>query len=314
MSIRIRNFGGRLLWFARKYRSDWVSRFSFPLVAALRTPKINAFIDDFLRQKETPPFKFLMLETVNRCNGKCAFCPANVRDEKREYKKMSDDLFSKIIDELVDINWTGTIFLQVNNEPLLDKRLMGFAKEIKQKRPDCKICIISNGTLLNIEKVRAMVSLIDELVINDYSDKYRLAAHLKEIYQYVKKNPREFAAMEISISRRYSGEILATRAGNAPNKPKKNNHVVAPCVYPFTDLIIFPDGKVGMCCNDCFEVSEFGDVNQNRLLDIWNNEKFTALRKAMRQGRESYPFCKECDVVDAGSREKAIAAEKANKS
>ena len=73
--------------------------------------------------------------------------------------------------------------------------------------------------------------------------------------------------MEISISRRYAGEILATRAGNAPNKPKKNNRVSAPCIYPFTDLIIFPDGQVGLCCNDCFEVTGFGDVTQDRLME-----------------------------------------------
>ena len=61
MSVKIKNFGGRLLWFARKYRSDWVSSVSFPLVAALRTPKINAFIDRFLQKEETPDFQFLML-------------------------------------------------------------------------------------------------------------------------------------------------------------------------------------------------------------------------------------------------------------
>ena len=87
----------------------------------------------------------------------------------------------------------------------------------------------------------------------------------------------------------------------------------APCIYPFTDLIIFPDGQVGMCCNDCFEVTAFGDVTQDRLRDIWRNEKFTELRKAMRQGREHYPFCVECDVVDAGSREKIIATREARR-
>ncbi len=35
------------------------------------------------REGQTLVFRILNLETVNRCNGKCAFCPANVRDEKR---------------------------------------------------------------------------------------------------------------------------------------------------------------------------------------------------------------------------------------
>lgn len=311
MSISIRSFlggGGRILWFVRKHYSNCVSRFSFPVVARLRAPKINAYIDNFLQMEETPCFKFLMLETINRCNGKCAFCPANIRDEKRTFKKMSNEVFSKIIDELVEMKWVGTIFLQVNNEPLLDKRILDFSKEIRNKKPECKICVITNGTMLTIEKLQEMAGLVDKLVINDYSDRYRLSDNLDGIYRYVKKHSQEFQDIEIEINRRFSGEILATRAGNAPNKPQKNNHLVSPCIYPFTDLIVFPDGKVGICCNDCLETTDFGDVRHEKLVDIWNGDKFVELREAMRKGRDQYPFCVECDVVDAGSREKAIAS------
>lgn len=309
MSIKIQNFGGILMWEMRKHYSNITSRIAFPLVAYLRAPQINGFIEKFFMEKETPIFKFLMIETINRCNGRCAFCPANIKAEKREYQKMSNQLFTKIIDELVKINWTGTIFLQVNNEPLLDPRIMDFAKEIRQKKPDCRICMITNGTLLNIERVRNMIQLIDELIINDYSEKYQLSKNIADIYKYVKKNKRKFESIEIKINRRFNDEILATRAGNAPNKPKKNSHLVAPCIYPFTDFIVFPDGKVGMCCNDCLEITEFGNVNREGLLEIWNNDKFSMLRKAMKNGRNYYSFCKECDVVDAGSREKVISGE-----
>ena len=71
-------------------------------------------------------------------------------------------------------------------------------------------------------------------------------------------------------------------------------------------MIIFPDGQVGMCCNDCKEITNFGNAESENLFDIWRNEKFKALREAMRKGRDNYGFCRECDVVDAGSREKVI--------
>ena len=125
------------------------------------------------------------------------------------------------------------------------------------------------------------------------------------IYREVKKNEELFSAVDIIINRRYGKEILATRAGYAPNKPIKNNNVNTPCIYPFTDLVIFPDGKVGMCCNDCEENSNFGDVREESLTEIWYNEKFIELRNAMLVGR-NYQFCKECDVVDAGGREEQI--------
>lgn len=309
MPIKIHSFGGIMIWELRKYHSQLTSKISLTVAGRFRKAKINAYIGKFLDAADPPCFRFLMLETLNRCNGKCEFCPANVNVEKREYKKMSDELFHKIINDLIEMKWTGSIFLQVNNEPLIDTRILTFASEIRNKLSGVYICIITNGTLLSIDKVREMVPLVDELIINDYSTKYALDSHLKEIYKYVKKNKVTFKNIDISINRRYNGEILATRAGTAPNKPKKNNHITFPCIYPFTDMIIFPDGKVGMCCNDCFEVTDFGDANKESLLKIWKNDRFGRLREKMRNGRNCCKFCKECDVVDAGSREKEISIE-----
>ena len=101
--------------------------------------------------------------------------------------------------------------------------------------------------------------------------------------------------------------MLSTRAGTAPNKHKKNNNIESPCLYPFTDLIVYPNGSVGMCCNDCFEVTNMGNVNHEDIRDIWIGEKFTELRLKMKSSRMNSLFCSECDVVDAGYREKEIA-------
>lgn len=170
-----------------------------------------------------------------------------------------------------------------------------------------EISLVSNGTLLTPEKMDEMVGKIDEIVINDYSEQYALAEPHKGIYKHVRKNQERFGSMSITINRRYRKEILATRAGNAPNKPQKNNNVDTPCIYPFLDLLIFPDGKVGMCCNDCKEITDFGDITKNSLVEIWHNVKYKKLREAMKSGHRScYPFCKDCDVVDAGEREMFI--------
>lgn len=306
MSIKIRSFGGPLIWLMRKYHSDLTSRIVLSTVEKVRRKRIYNYIDRFLSAEITPPFQFLMLETVNRCNGTCSFCPAAAGTDHRPYKKMEKELFDKVITELTERNWKGSIFLQVNNEPLLDRRLASFAGEIRERLPQCRICIITNGTLLNVSKLKAVADLIDEMVVNDYSETYKLSPNIKELYSYVCHHNEEFGSTEIVIARRYSKEILATRAGAAPNKPYKNNKIDSPCIYPYTDMIVFPDGKVGMCCNDCFEVTCFGDLNTENIFDVWENEKFMELRNRMARGRSAYPFCVECDVVDAGSREKII--------
>ena len=295
-----------MIWWMRKHHSDLTSRIALTTAENVRRKKIEKYIDMFLSADTILPFRFLMLETVNRCNGTCSFCPAAAKAERRPYKKMSEALFDKIIMELVERNWIGSIFMQVNNEPLLDKRLFIFIKRIREKLPQCRICIITNGTLLNIDRLKAMSCLVDEMVVNNYSEKYKLNPNIKKLYSYVRNHKKEFNSTEIVIVRRYSKEILATRAGAAPNKPRKNNRINSPCIYPFTDMVVFPDGMVGICCNDCFEVSNFGDLNKENIFEVWQNEKFTELRRKMVKGRDAYSFCTECDVIDAGSREKII--------
>lgn len=216
-------------------------------------------------------------------------------------------MYCSIIEELRDAEWEGKLFLNINNEPFVDVRILKFAEYAKSTIPGVFVELITNGTLLSPKKMYDLVGKIDSLVINDYSNRYELSEPHRSIYREIKAHEEAFRNIKVIINRRYSQEILATRAGYAPNKKEKNNNVNGPCIYPFTDLLIFPDGKVGMCCNDCKEVTDFGDVTQNRLLEIWNNEKFVNLRRAMKSGdRRNYPFCKECDVVDAGGREKQI--------
>ena len=49
-------------------------------------------------------FDHVEIETINRCNGICSFCPVNRKVDTREFKKMDKSVFEKIINELSDIN------------------------------------------------------------------------------------------------------------------------------------------------------------------------------------------------------------------
>lgn len=305
MSVKINSFGGPLVWFFRRHFSSITSRMMLSFVAYKRSKVTQKYVNWFLEQKETPLFQNVMLETVNRCNGKCAFCPANVKDEKRPFQKMDEGVFNNVIQQLKKLDWHGKLFMCVNNEPFMDKRILDFSRYAKRELRDIKIVMISNGTLISIGMLDEMVGVVDQITINDYSEQYKLSSHIRKLYQHIKKKPEKFRNMQIVINRRYAKEILATRAGAAPNKPTKKVNINIPCLYPFTDLIVFPEGKVGICCNDCFEVTDFGNVMQDGIEKIWNNPSFRGVREAMRNGRK-YPFCRECDVMDAGERENEI--------
>ena len=75
---------------------------------------------------------------------------------------------------------------------------------------------------------------------------------------------------------------------------------------PFTDMFIFPDGRMGLCCCDNFEVTTLGDLNEQTLQEIWKGEKYQDARKKIGEGRQNFPFCKHCDFIDAGLRMDAV--------
>ena len=300
MSIKINSFGGILVWWFRKNFSQYTSRIALETAARIYQKKTVEYIKKFNSSEEKPLFRLVNIETINRCNGSCAFCPANARSEKRSLKKMDEMMYKNIINQLAEISWEGQIFLNVNNEPLLDKNIIEYARYAKETLgSNVLLSMFTNGTLLTIEKLEKLAEYLDILIINNYGERYSLNENNRKIYKYVKKNRKYFENIDITINRRYSQEILATRAGSAPNKKEKNNNVNSPCIYPFTDLTIFPDGKVGLCCNDCFEVTDYGNINEEKLIEIWNSQKFDVVRNRMEKGRNYFEFCKECDVIDS---------------
>ena len=71
---------------------------------------------------------------------------------------------------------------------------------------------------------------------------------------------------------------------------------------PFTDMWIVPDGRLGICCCDNFEVTTLADLKETSLKEAWNSPKYRELREKVRTGRQNYDFCKHCDFIDAGLR------------
>jgi len=259
-----------------------------------------------MRAKEAPQPLVVNLETINRCNSTCEFCTANKNAEKRPYKRMEDELFYSIIDQLADWNYKGHLTMYGNNEPWLDTRIVEFHKYAREKLPEAFIFMSTNGLLLDVEKVKAVVPYVDQLIINNYCLDMKLHKNIQVIYKYILDHPNEFKDVDILIQMRYLKEVLTNRAGSAPNKQATEKVVKETCLMPYTDMWIMPNGKLGICCCDNFEVTDLADLHETPLKEGWNSEKYRILREAIRTGRQNYPFCKHCDFIDAGLRMDAV--------
>lgn len=207
---------------------------------------------------------------------------------------MTDQLFKKIIDQLAEIDYSGRLALFSNNEPLLDDRILDFHKYAREKLLNARMHLYTNGTLLTKEIFVELIKYLDELIIDNYNQNLDLIPASKMIEEYAEENPE--IKEKVTIVLRKPNEILTSRGGDAPNRTEVNIENGISCVYPFQQLIIRPDGKVSLCCNDPLGKSTMGDANEESLLDIWNGEKFNFVRKQIINGRENYEHCKRCDV------------------
>lgn len=307
MSIRIHNFMGRLGWNLKKYVPMLSSNSYLTLQRATRNKAQKAYIEYFFAQKEAPHPLVVNVETINRCNSTCEFCTANKNAEKRPYKRMDEDLYYSIIDQLADWGYKGHLTLYGNNEPWLDTRIVEFHKYAREKLPEAFIFVSTNGLLLDMDKVRAIKPYLNQLIINNYCLDMKLHPNVQIIYDYIKSHPQEFEDLEILIQMRYLKEVLSNRAGSAPNKQATEKIIKETCLMPYTDMWIMPNGKMGICCCDNFEVTDLADLNKVSLKEGWNSQKYKELREAIREGRQGYGFCKHCDFIDAGLRMDAVS-------
>lgn len=257
---------------------------------------VNRMVEE-LRDKEEP-FNHVEIETINRCNGNCSFCPVSRQKDTREYQIMEEGLFQSIIDQLAELQYHGRLALFSNNEPFLDPDILPRHQYARKKLPNARMHLFTNGTLLTIEKFKELMLYLDELIIDNYQQDLELIKPCREIVSYCEEHP-DFKK-RVTIVLRKPQEILSSRGGDAPNRKELVSYGKDRCVLPFKQLIIRPDGKVSLCCNDPLGKNTLGDLKKDPILDVWNNDRFKMVRKCLYEGRANWKHCEYCDFFSLG--------------
>lgn len=119
-----------------------------------------------------------------------------------------------------------------------------------------------------------------------------------EISSYCEEHPE--LKKKVTIVLRKPQEILTSRGGTAPNRKVLLDYGEDRCILPFKQMIVRPDGKVSLCCNDAVGKYTLGDLNKESLLDVWYGPKFTMVRKSLYEGRKEWGNCRLCDSFTMG--------------
>ena len=300
LDVNAERFAEESTWFRRLF-PELSARLAYFMKGRRKNRQWREGMRAFMAKSPPPWFRHVEVETLNRCNGGCEFCPVNRNAAQRPLARMSEVLFEDILRQLAAIRYHRGLSLYSNNEPLLDTRLPEFAALARERLPDAYLQLYTNGTLLTLDLFRTLMPHFDKLTINNYSLAPKMHDNVREIHDYclTPEGQRLIAGKFLHIQLRNPTNVLSSRAGVAPNRNPPAQPVSALCMYPFSQFIVRPDGRVSLCCNDALGQMTLGDLTRQSMAEIWRGEACTRIRAAMiEKGRVGIPVCARCDFVD----------------
>jgi radical SAM protein with 4Fe4S-binding SPASM domain len=207
-------------------------------------------------------------------------------------------------------------------EPLLDKQLpdrIALCKRLGIPR----VKIFTNGDLLRGDMAKRLLEcMVDEIKISidgsDSAEFNRLRVGLN--FDKVLQNVKEFRALRDEIGME-KPRIVATTCQTS-NRPQTEAMLVGvvdriaftnihnwggamgmlsgqkvrkPCDRLWRTLTVLVNGDVALCCLDYSGKIILGNVNDEKITDIWSNERYRQLRRLHRDSRQQeIPLCSNC--------------------
>ncbi len=228
------------------------------------------------------------IEINHHCNRTCSYCPNSVA-ERKEKGEMDRVLFTKLMQQLKDINYSGIISYEFYNEPMLAKDLDWYIQTTREFLPNCKIDFYSNGTLLTKEKFYKLLKFgVNRFLITKHENEDNYI--FDTVYMDLEDQHKSMV-----IFKSYKELKLTNRGGTVDAGPKGTAHLT-PCFIPNFLLVVTVSGNVLPCFEDFHEENIMGNINDTHLIDIWKNESFQKFRNNLKLGkRHAQSPCDKCN-------------------
>lgn len=278
---------------------------------------------------DLPPPNVVAVEVTNHCNLKCVMCPNPQMKRKRGYMKF--DLFQQIVDEIK--SFSPVVKLYTTGESLLHPRIFDMIQYLKETT-DCSVVLSTNVTLFKDKVIEALLDpatsphtlqlSIEGCTPQEY-EYFRKGAKFEDVYKKLeafselkrnahncypitqihflltkKSDPVKFVRLWGRFCDYISVSIMQPpQFKKIPNEIKDILYYPDPtrkkiCPQPFNTVTISYDGRISACCGDFELILEMGNLEENRILEIWNNKKYKELRKRLVKKEGEKTKCRGC--------------------
>jgi radical SAM protein with 4Fe4S-binding SPASM domain len=199
---------------------------------------------------------------------------------------MAEDDFKDIVCQLAALGYQNRVTLYLKNEPLMDKRMVDLVRYTRGKLLKNHLFLSTNGDLLT-EK------LASDLV-NAGLDTLKVSAYDRETHKKVLGWP----GVKVWAFYDHGTDEFNNRGGLVD---VGGDECGGMCLRPFQQMYIDYDGKAVLCCSDYKREVIMGDVIEDGLWGVWNNDKYAKYRKWLRRGRrDKLRLCKMCNYHGGG--------------
>ena len=261
--------------------------------------KIQLF--DF-RGKKLPLPTEIEISESGVCNRKCSFCPRSAPnfDERKEF--ISKSLHKKLCKELKELNYRGTIRYSGFVEPMLDKNIFNLIKMCREHVPQSNIEMVTNGDPLNLSRLKKLFdSGLNKILISVYDGKED-ADKFEDLCLKAKLKSKQFIIRHRYLPQEKDfGITLSNRGGLMKDAEFKiqplKEPLNTPCYIPAYTFFLDYQGDVLMCPHDWGKKMILGDLNNEKLIDIWFNNKSMKIRKLLINSNRNFNPCNVCDVT-----------------
>jgi len=270
--------------------------------------------------------RFFQIETTRLCNARCPFCAVDQWD--KSVPMMPDALWEKIAAELIEWrDWIRFVDVQRAGEPLLDKKIYGRVKQLKDGGIK-HVALATNASGLNAKNARALLEAgIDEVmmsidsVVKEKYEKLRVGLN----YEQVMTNIRGYFRLRDEIRpqsqirvravcvfdpeegqqelmdwenfwrplKRPQDRIYMKRVHSWGNQvtvdgaPSPDAEIFHPCIIPWSTMHITAMGRVALCPHDYDALADLGDVNKHSIAEVWRATKLQEVRRLHATGNRN---------------------------
>ncbi len=251
--------------------------------------------DKLVFRKGVPIPSWIELSLIDVCNRKCSFCPkADDTVAPDTYQKMTMLLIDKLVKELKEIKYQGSVVLCGYGEPMLHKDVY----EISRKLSEVSFVeVVTNGDTLTKKKIKELYNAnVNKVLVSLYDGPEQVEKFKKMSDEAQVPNDFVILRHRWHDENQDFGLKLTNRAGTIKVGKQYDVDNFSFCYYPSYSLLVDWNGDIFLCPQDWQRRRAMGNMMLENIFDIWVGKIMTNYRKNLLKGKRCASPCSECNA------------------